>query len=244
MDSPICWERRVQPYRPTRLPAALALVLAAAACGPGIEHPDQTRASAPPATGFACLADADEVANDPLNPVQPICRTGVLTAVSVDGRPVPGALVVERGPVCRHTQHGYTIDLAPQVAARLYERYQSEPSFTPLQDSPACPALDDTPEPAALPAGTTALLEITTVASVPATGPTGIAYLLPAAVAGRLVEAGTGRVLWQGTCRTDAPELLAAASFPDTANLERILAGEAEGCAAAFGTPLGAPTSL
>ena len=63
-------------------------------------------------------------------------------------------------------------------------------------------------------------------------------------MAGRLVEVQTGKVIWQGTCRTDAPELLAAASFPDLGNLERILAGEAEGCAAAFGTPLGAPTPL
>lgn len=229
-------------YRSIRRPAALALALTTAACG-GVEYPQEAR-TPPPGSEFACLGDADEVLNDPLNPIAPICRIGDLTAVQVDGRLVPGVTVVERGPICRHTQHGYAIDLAPQVVARLYARYQSEPTFVPLQDSPTCPSLDEAPKLVALPGGTKALLEITTVASVPATGPTGIAYLLPAAVAGRLVDAQTGRVLWQGTCRTDAPELLAAASFPDTDNLERILAGEAEGCAAAFGTPLGAPTPL
>lgn len=233
----------MQPYRSIRLPALLMLLLAATGCGPGIEYPDQTQA-APQSTGFACLDDADEVLNDPLNPVTPVCRIGDLTAVQVDGRPVPGVTVVERGPICHHTPHGYAVDLAPQVVARLYARYQSEPTFVPLQDSPTCPSVDEGAKLVTMASGTKALLEITTVASVTATGPTGIGYLLPATVAGRLVEVQSGKVVWQGTCRTDAPELLAAASFPDLGNLERILAGEAEGCAAAFGTPLGAPTPL
>jgi hypothetical protein len=218
----------------------VALALAAAACAP--DSPSSPQAT--PATGFACLDNADEVMNDPMHPVEPVCRIGDLTAVTIEGQPVPGVAVLERGPVCRHTAQGYAVDLAPQVAARLYRRYQSEPAFTPLQDSPTCPSLDDGAKVVTLPGQPRALLEITTAASVPATGPTGIAYLLPATVAGRLVEAESGRVLWQGTCRTDAPELLAAARFPDIGNLERILAGEAEGCAKAFGTPLGAPTPL
>ena len=84
-------------YRLLRRPAALALGLGAAACGP-VEYPQQER-SAPPSSAFACLADADEVLNDPLHPVVPLCRIGELASVSIDGRPVPGVTVVERGPV-------------------------------------------------------------------------------------------------------------------------------------------------
>ena len=40
--------------------------------------------------------------------------------------------LVERGPLCHHTPQGYVVDLAPSVASRLYDRYASEPTFTPL----------------------------------------------------------------------------------------------------------------
>jgi hypothetical protein len=176
----------------------LCVLLAAAGCGQ-IERSrtedleSMQRAAAAP-TGFECLAAIDEVALDPLKAATgPSCRIGRLTAVRVAGRPVPAVAVIERGPVCRHTPKGYAIDLAPGVAARVHRDLQLEPGFVPLADSPACPSLDAGVADPALPGESTAVLEVTTVATVPAAGPTGAAYVLPATVAGRLVDARSAK---------------------------------------------------
>lgn len=222
----------------------LALALTAAACADDERPTDETAPPAPP-VGFHCVANIDEVVDDPLDPeTAPACRIGELAAVTVEGKPVPAVTLVERGPVCRHTPQGYVIDLAPSVASRLYDRYASEPTFTPLEDSPACPDTATRSGPVTLTGGAVARLDVTTTATVPAAGPTGERYVFSAAVSGRLVDIRTGRVLWQDTCRTDTAELQAAATFPDVGNLRRVLAGEAERCVAGFAAALGAPVPL
>lgn len=224
---------------PLRLTTGLALALVLAACARDRHPTDETGAPVPP-VGFACVGNVDELANDPLHPAgPPACRVGTLAAVTVDGKPVPGVMVVEHGPTCAHAADGYVVDLAPAVVQRLYGRYQSEPTFVPLQDSPACPAATMQPV-----GGATSRLEITTTATAPATGPNGENYLFSATVTAKLVETATGRVLWQDSCRPDLVELKAAATFPDPGNLRRVLAGEAERCAAGFGGALGAPVPL
>lgn len=229
---------------PLHLPATLALALTAAACADA-ERPTDETAPPPPPVGFHCVANIDEVADDPLDPeTAPACRIGELAAVTVGGRPVPAVTLVERGPLCHHTPQGYVVDLAPSVASRLYDRYASEPTFTPLGDSPTCPDTTTRSTPVNLTGGEAARLEVTTVATVPATGPSGQRWVFSAAVDGRLVDTRTGRVLWQDTCRTDTAELQAAATFPDIGNLRRVLAGEAERCVAGFAAALGAPVPL
>ncbi|MFL5331905.1 MAG: hypothetical protein ACJ8H8_01725 [Geminicoccaceae bacterium] len=232
-----------------RVRVVLCLLLATAGCSQieqsRNEDRENLRQAAAPSTGFECLAAVGEVADDPLHAAAgPTCRVGRLDAVRVEGRPVPGVAVIERGPVCRPAAGGMAIDLSASVVARVYRDFQLEPGFVPLVQSPSCPSLDAGVADPALPAGSTALLELTTVATVPTTSAAGVAYRLPAAVAGRLVEARNGRVLWQDTCRTDTSELKAAATFPDTPNLERVLAHEADRCAQGFAAALGAPTSL
>lgn len=222
----------------------LALPLLAAACTHQAPTTDETGGPVTP-IGFGCVGNADEVVDDPLDPMAPTaCRVGELAGVAVGGRAVPGVMMVERGAICRHTQAAYVIDLAPAVASRLYGRYQSEPNYTPLRDSPACPAPQAGPAPPVAFGGETAQLEVTTTATIPATGATGQPYLFSATIRGRLVDIRNGHVLWDDTCRTDTSELQAAATFPDIENLRRILAGEADRCVARFATALGAPAPL
>ena len=228
--------------------AALCLLLATAGCSrieqSRKEDLENLRQAAAPPTGFECLAAVGEVADDPMHAaaVRPARRP----AGCGSRRRPPGAAGGRdrAGPVCRPAAGGLAVDLSAGVVARVYRAFQLEPGFVPLADSPACPSLDAGIADPALPAGSTTLLELTTVATIPATSAAGVAYRLPAAVAGRLVEARSGRVLWQDTCRTDTSELQAAATFPDTPNLERILAAEADRCAQGFAAALGAPSPL
>jgi hypothetical protein len=230
--------------------AALCLLLCAAGCSrieqSRKEDLENLRQAAAPPTGFECLVALGEVTDDPLHAAAagPTCRVGWLDAVRVEGCPEPAVAVIERGPVCRPAAGGLAVDLSAGVVARVYRAFQLEPGVVPLADSPACPSLDAGIADPALPGGSATLLDLTTVATVPATSAAGVAYRLPAAVAGRLVEARSGRVLWQDTCRTDTSELQAAATFPDTPNLERMLAHEADRCAQGFAAALGAPSPL
>ena len=59
-----------------------------------------------------------------------------------------------------------------------------------------------------------------------------------------MVEAGSGRMLWHDSCRTDTAELTAAAGFPDLGNLRQVLSDEALRCARGFAAALGAPAPL
>jgi hypothetical protein len=234
------------PGRAPLPPRAIILLLAAstlALTAAGCSAPEQRHAEPQPpsSTAFACLADADEVANDPLAPVAgPACRTGVLRTAGLQGRPLPAVTVIDRATVCRHTVRGYAADLAPVVTERLQDSFRSTAGFEPLQDRPACPAPDDAKALAGAPA---VALEITTVATVPATAADGTTYLLPATVAARLVEPGTGRLLWHETCSTSTQELQAATTFADTGNLQQVLSDDATLCARAFAAALGAPVS-
>ena len=235
--------------KPYRVRVGLCLLLAAAGCSQieqsRKEDLENRRQLAAAPTGFECLERVGEVVDDPMHAATgPTCRIGRLDAVRVQGRPVPPVAVVERGPVCRQTPKGLAIDLATGVAARVYRDFQLDPGFVPLADSPACPSLEAGIADPALPAGSTSLLEVTTVATIPATSASGVVYMLPATVAGRLVEARSGRVLWQDTCRTNTSELTAAATFPDTMNFERLLAAAADNCAQRFAAALGAPSPL
>jgi hypothetical protein len=217
---------------------ASILALAAAGCNAPGRH-DATPGP-PPSTALACLADAGEVTDDPLAPAPgPACRTGVLRTAALKGRPLPAVTVVDRATVCRHTVRGYAVDLAPVVTERVHDSFRPTPGFEPLQDRPACPAPDDV---TALPEAGAAALEIATVASVQATAADGTTYLLPATVAARLVEVGTGRLIWHETCGTNTQELKTATTFADTGDLQQVLS-DATLCARAFAAALGAPVS-
>ena len=112
--------------------------------------------------GFGCLDDMGEVVDDPLNPTPaPFCRIGVLGSLKLDGRPVPTVAVIDRGAECNRTPKGYAIDLAPGVAARFHAAFQVDPDFVPMDDSPACPALDVSGPVPALPGGAQTALEFT-----------------------------------------------------------------------------------
>jgi len=60
----------------------------------------------------------------------------------------------------------------------------------------------------------------------------------------KLVEAGSGRVLWRDTCRMDDSELTTAAGFPGFGNLRQVLSDEALRCARGFAATPGAPAPL
>ena len=221
--------------------ASLALLALLAACAQDRDKGDE--APTPQPIGWSCLGRIGEVRDDPLHPAVPAqCRIGVLAALRADGRALPVTTVVERGGECRSTGRGLELDLAPRVVARFHAAFDGSPGYVPLAGSPFCPSLDAAAP--ALPAGSTALLEIATAATVPATSAAGVAYRLPATVTGRLVEARSGRLLWQDTCRTNVSELQAATTFPDDTNLARMLDAAADACARTFATALGAPPPL
>lgn len=221
--------------------AILALPALLAACAQRQDKSDE--APAPQPIGWSCLGRVGEVRDDPLHPAAPAqCRIGVLAALRADGRSLPVTAVVDRGGECRSTERSLELDLAPRVVARLHAAFDGSPGYVPLADSPACPSLDAAQP--ALPGGSTALLEIATAATVPATSAAGVAYRLPATVTGRLVEARSGRLLWQDTCRTNVSELQAATTFPDDTNLARMLDAAADACARTFANALGAPPPL
>jgi hypothetical protein len=225
------------------LTAYLVLLAGLVACADDRKPVDETQAVEP--IGFGCLDDMDEVADDPLNPTPaPFCRIGVLGSVELDGRPVPTVAVIDRGSECNRTPKGYSIDLAPGVAARFHAAFQLDPDFVPMDDSPACPATTGSGPVAALPAGARTALEFTTAATVPAPTAMGGTLIIPAAVNARLVEAGSGRVLWRDTCRIDTAEFTAAAGFPGFGNLRQLLSDEALRCARGFAATLGAPAPL
>jgi hypothetical protein len=186
-----------------------------------------------------------EVADDPLKPPPTsFCRIGLLGALQLDGRPVPTVAVLDHGAECTATPKGYAIDLAPGVAARFHQAFQTDPDFVPMDDSPACPALDGSGPVEALPAGARTALEFTAPATLAAAAAAGGVLLLPTEVTAKLVEAGSGRVLWRDSCRTDTAELTAAAGFPDLGNLRQVLSDEALRCARGFAAALGAPAPL
>ena len=222
--------------------ASLALLALLPACAN--QDRDKTdEAPAPQPIGWSCLGRVGEVRDDPLHPAAPAqCRIGVLAALRAAGRAMPVTAVVDRGGECRSTERGLELDLAPRVVARFHAAFDGSPGYVPLADSPACPSLDAAQP--TLPGGSAALLEIATVATVPATSAAGVAYRLPATVTGRLVEARIGRLLWLETCRTNGSELQAATTFPDDTNLARMLDAAADACARTFATALGAPPPL
>jgi hypothetical protein len=229
-------ESSVPPCR--ALAASLALL---AACAADRGPVDETYTVEP--VGFGCLDRAGELPDDPLNPTPaPYCRIGVLSDLALQGRPVPAAAVLDRGAECRDTPRGYAVDLAPGVAARFHAAFEDERDFVPLDGSPACPPLETSGPVPALPGGATTAAEFLTVATVPAPTAAGGTLVLPAAVEARLVEAGSGRLLWHDTCRTDTAELKAAAGFPGFGNLRQALSDEALRCARGFAAALGAPT--
>ena len=150
------------------LTASLLLLVGLAACTDDRKPVDETQTVEP--VGFDCLEDLGEVVDDPLNPTPaPFCRIGVLGSVELDGRPAPTVAVIDRGAECNRTPKGYAVDLAPGVAARFHQAFQLDPDFVPMDDSPACPALDVSGPVAALPAGAHTALEFTADATVPAT---------------------------------------------------------------------------
>ena len=225
------------------LTASLLLLVGLVACTDDRKPVDETQTVEP--IGFGCLDDMGEVVDDPLNPTPaPFCRIGVLGSLKLDGRPVPTVAVIDRGAECNRTPKGYAVDLAPGVAARFHAAFQVDPDFVPMDDSPACPALDVSGPVAALPGGAQTALEFTADATVPATTAAGGTLFLPAEASARLVEAGSGRVLWRDSCRTDKAELTAAAGFPDLGNLRQVLSDEALRCARGFAATLGAPAPL
>ena len=199
----------------------------------------------PEPIGFGCLAEMDEVADDPLNPAPPpFCRIGVLGALKLDGKPLPKVAVLDRGNECVRGPKGYAVDIAPGVAARFHGAFTTDPDFVPMADSPACPDLGGSGAVPALPAGATDAIEFATVNIVPATAADGTALQLPADVSARLIEARTGRILWQDRCRLDTAELTTAAGFPEIGNLRQVLSDEALRCARGFAAALGAPPPL
>jgi hypothetical protein len=218
----------------------LWLTAGLAACAQETRPVDETATIEP--VGFACLADIDEVADDPLAPAPaPYCRIGVLGSLALDGRALPKVAVIDRGAECRRTPEGYAIDLAPGVAARFHAAFRLAPDFVPLDASPACPPTGGSGPVAGLPEGAPLALWFTTAAPVPAPTATGGTLIVPAAVDARLVEADSGRVLWRDNCRTDAAELVTAAGFPGFGNMREVLSDEALRCARSFAATLGAP---
>ena len=195
------------------LTASLLLLVGLVACTDDRKPVDETRTVEP--VGFGCLDDMGEVADDPLSPTPaPFCRIGVLGSLKLDGRPVPTVAVIDRGAECNRTPKGYAIDLAPGVAARFHAAFQVDPDFVPMDDSPACPARMS-------PGRSRRCRRRANAPGVHHRRHGAGAHRggrhadPPAAVDARLVEAGSGRVLWRDSCRTDKAELMAAAGFPD-----------------------------
>ena len=234
-------EHRENGVRPSGGWIVGALLLAnLAACAEDRRPVDETRTVEP--VGFGCLDDIDEVANDPLNPSPPaFCHVGVLASLRLDGRPLPIAAVIDRGPECIRTANGYKVNLAPGVAARFHAAFRLDPGFVPIDDSPACPAAVGSGPVAALPDGAETALEFTTGGPVPVPTASGRTLIIPAAVDVRLVDADSGRLLWRDSCRTDTAELVAAAGFPDLGYLRQVLSDEALRCANGFAATLEAP---
>jgi hypothetical protein len=229
--------------RPFRVLSASVFIAVCTACSGEREPVDETATVEP--IGWGCLDRAGELADDPLNPAPaPYCRIGVLNGLKLEGRPEPVAAVIDHGSECSTTTKGFAIDLAPGVAARFNRAFQLERDFVPLSESPACPSLASTGVVPALPGGATIAVEFLTVSTVSAPSAADETYVLPAAVEARLIEAGSGRVLWHDTCRTDTAELSAAASFPGSDNLRQVLTAEALRCADGFAAALGAPPPI
>ena len=136
--------------------------------------------------------------------------------------------------VCRRTPQGFAIDAAPVVAQRLFDRYQWNVGFQPLQDSPVCP-----PAP---PANAGAALKIATTGAIPLTGPSGTRYVMPTTLTATLVDLDRGTMLWREDCHTDPAELNAATTLPDDSNLETVLSNQADRCVQQLGKALGAPS--
>ena len=228
------------PTLASRLLPAACLVLALAGCAERDTVRQEDRAFArernvAKTSGFGCLAAADELPDDPLAPQRrPSCQVGVLSSVKDQGRTIPAVAVPIETRVCTHTPQGYAIDAAPVIAQRLFDRYQWNVGFVPLQDSPVCP-----PPP---PANAGAALNLATTGAIPLTGPSGTRYVMPTTVEAKLVDLTTGRTLWRQDCHTDPAELNAATSLPDDSNLEQVLSDQADRCVQQLGKALGAPS--
>ena len=223
--------------------ASLALLPLLAACSDERKPVNET--ATPEPVGWGCLDRDGEVVNDPLDPAPPpYCRIGLLSGLQRDGRALPVTAVVDRGAECRPTAQGFVLDLAPGVAARFHAAFIANPSFVPMSDSPACPPEGDTGPLPALPGGAQTAIEFTTTATAATQDADGNELILPAEVQARLVDAVTGRPIWQDRCRTDMAELRAAASLPGESNLRQVLSDEALRCARGFAATLGAPAPI
>ncbi len=180
-----------------------------------------------------------------MNPTPPpFCRIGVLGSLELDGRPLGTVAVIDRGAECNRTEAGDAVNIAPGVAARFHAAFRLDPDFVAIDDSPACPAAIGSGPMTQLPGGANAALEFTTTGPIPVPTAAGGTLLIPAAVDARLVDAGSGRMMWRDSCRTDTDELVAAAGFPELSNLRQVLSDEALRCARGFAATLGAPAPL
>jgi hypothetical protein len=223
--------------------ASLALLSLLAACADDRKPVDETATIQP--VGWGCLDRVGEIADDPLDPTPPaFCRIGLLSGLQQNGHALPVTAIVDRGAECRPTAQGFAVDIAPGVAARFHAAFVDNPSFVPLADSPACPPEGDTGPLPVLPGGAQTAIDFVTTASAPAQDAAGNRLILPAEVGARLVDAVTGRTIWQERCRTDLAGLEAAASLPGDQNLRQMLSDEALRCARGFAASLGAPALL
>jgi hypothetical protein len=221
----------------------LALLALLAACADGRKPVDETATIEP--VGWGCLDRIGEVVDDPLSPAPPpYCRIGVLSGLQRDGRTLPVTAVLDRGAECRATAQGFALDLAPGVAARFHAAFIDNPSFVPMGDSPSCPPQGDTGPLPPLPGGAQTAIEFITTETAPTQDAAGDRLILPAEVQARLIDAVTGHLIWQDRCRTDMPELQAAASLPGDQSLRQVLSDEALRCARGFAATLGAPATM
>lgn len=218
----------------------LTLLSVLAACADDRKPVDETATIEP--IGWGCLDRIGELVNDPLHPAPPpYCRIGVLSGLQRVGRALPVTAVLDRGSECWPTPQGFMIDLAPGVAARFHAAFTANPSFVPMADSPACPPQGDTGPIPALPGGAQTAIEFTTTNHASVADAAGNTLILPAQVEARLLDAVTGRPIWNDRCDVDISELRGAASLPDESNLRQVLSDEALRCAQGFAAALGAP---
>lgn len=235
----------------SRLPLLCCVVLLLAACGKEevVKRVEVPAYDVP----FACVADAHEVVlpggpglSAPMDPL-PGCHAATLGNVKLPGGHTGPVTVFGTDRICHSTSDGLAVDIAPQVADKLAEALEGEATFTSVSGGEGCPS-SDSGQALRQAFGTGDVLEVVSIGWKPYQTPDGDRFSLASVLRARLVETGSGKIVWDAICPLPTDEFKAATSFADDVDgspaLQRALSTATTVCAQQFAGPLAVASLL